>query len=62
MTTFKNKKVTEALTGYLFVAPWLFIFFTFSVFSLVYAISCLSPSTTCLVRRSGGGWKVTRGC
>jgi multiple sugar transport system permease protein len=38
MATFKNKKVTEALTGYLFVAPWLFIFFTFSVFSLVYAL------------------------
>lgn len=38
MATCKNKKVTEALTGYLFVAPWLFIFFTFSVFSLVYAI------------------------
>lgn len=38
MTTFRNKKITEALTGYLFVAPWLFIFFTFSVFSLGYAL------------------------
>jgi len=38
MTTFRHKKITEALTGYLFVAPWLFIFFTFSVFSLGYAL------------------------
>jgi len=38
MARLRNKKTTEALTGYLFVAPWLFIFFTFSVFSLIYAI------------------------
>jgi len=38
MARLRNKKTTEALTGYLFVAPWLFIFFTFSVFSLMYAI------------------------
>jgi len=33
-----RKKVTEALAGYAFISPWLFIFFTFTVFSLGYAI------------------------
>jgi multiple sugar transport system permease protein len=33
-----RKKTLEALTGYLFISPWLFIFFTFIVFSLGYAI------------------------
>jgi multiple sugar transport system permease protein len=37
-TTAINKRVTEALTGYAFLAPWLFIFFTFSIFSLGYAL------------------------
>jgi multiple sugar transport system permease protein len=35
--TQKNKTL-EAITGYLFIAPWLFIFLTFILFSLVYAI------------------------
>lgn len=35
---FSQKKVSEAITGYLFLSPWLFIFFTFSVFSLGYAL------------------------
>lgn len=35
---FSKKKVAEAITGYLFLSPWLFIFFTFSVFSLGYAL------------------------
>ena len=34
----RSKKTLEALTGYLFISPWLFIFFTFIVFSLGYAI------------------------
>ena len=34
---FSRRKFTEALIGYLFISPWLFIFFTFSVFSLGYA-------------------------
>lgn len=33
-----QKKVAEAITGYLFISPWLFIFLTFSVFSLGYAL------------------------
>lgn len=33
-----RKKLSEALTGYAFIAPWIFIFFTFSVFSLGYAL------------------------
>lgn len=33
-----RKKMSEAITGYLFLSPWLFIFFTFSVFSLGYAL------------------------
>ncbi len=34
----KRKKFKEALAGYFFISPWLFIFITFSVFSLGYAI------------------------
>lgn len=38
-TTFASRKrFAEALTGYAFVSPWLFIFFTFVVFSLGYAL------------------------
>jgi multiple sugar transport system permease protein len=33
-----GKKVVEALTGYAFLSPWLFIFFTFIVFSIGYAV------------------------
>jgi multiple sugar transport system permease protein len=38
MSKFNRKKVQEALTGYLFISPWLFIFFTFILFSLGYAL------------------------
>ena len=33
-----HKKNLEAVTGYLFISPWLFIFFTFILGSLVYAL------------------------
>lgn len=32
------RKISEAVTGYLFISPWLIIFTIFSVVSLVYAI------------------------
>jgi len=38
MDTPKRKKTAEALTGYLFISPWLFIFLTFILFSLAYAL------------------------
>ena len=31
-------KISEALTAYMFLSPWLFIFFTFSAFSIAYAL------------------------
>ncbi|MGQ0600534.1 MAG: carbohydrate ABC transporter permease [Anaerolineales bacterium] len=34
----RNKRVTEALVGYAFLSPWLFVFFTFIVFSIGYAV------------------------
>ncbi len=34
----RSKRFTEAVTGYLFLSPWLFIFFTFIVFSLGWAV------------------------
>lgn len=34
----KNKKISEAITGYLFISPWLIIFTIFSIVSLAYAI------------------------
>lgn len=34
----RGKRLTEAVTGYLFLSPWLFIFFTFIVFSLGWAV------------------------
>ncbi|MDX9991929.1 MAG: sugar ABC transporter permease [Anaerolineales bacterium] len=34
----KNKKTSEAVTGYLFISPWLIIFTIFSIVSLAYAI------------------------
>lgn len=34
----RGKRLAEALTGYAFLSPWLFIFFTFVVFSLGYAL------------------------
>jgi multiple sugar transport system permease protein len=37
-TPLRNKRVGEALTGYAFLAPYLFIFFTFVVFSIGYAL------------------------
>jgi len=33
-----RKKTAEAVTGYLFLSPWLFIFLTFILFSLGYAL------------------------
>jgi multiple sugar transport system permease protein len=46
-----RRKTTEALTGYLFISPWLFIFLIFITFSLGYALylsftryNLLSPS------------------
>jgi multiple sugar transport system permease protein len=38
MATLVRRKTTEAVTGYLFLAPWLFIFLTFILFSLGYAL------------------------
>ena len=39
MATMRNRKKTaEALTGYLFITPWLFIFIIFLAFSLGYAL------------------------
>ncbi len=35
---FRRKQIQEALTGYAFIAPFLFIFFTFSVFAIGYAL------------------------
>jgi len=35
---FRNKRVGEAITAYLFLSPWLFIFFTFIIFSLGFAL------------------------
>ncbi|MCC6499376.1 MAG: sugar ABC transporter permease [Anaerolineales bacterium] len=35
---FSRKKITEAVTGYLFLSPWLFVFIVFSAFSLGYAL------------------------
>ncbi len=34
----RRRKASEALTGYLFISPWLFIFIIFILFSLGYAI------------------------
>jgi multiple sugar transport system permease protein len=34
----RRKRLGEALTGYLFLSPWLFIFFTFVVFSIGWAV------------------------
>lgn len=34
---YRRKKFNEALTAYVFLSPWLFIFFTFIVFSIGYA-------------------------
>lgn len=34
----RRSRFNEALTGYLFLSPWLFIFFTFIVFSIGYAL------------------------
>jgi len=36
--TSNRRKVNEAVTGYLFISPWLFILLTFHLFSLVYAL------------------------
>ena len=47
-----RSKAADALTGYLFISPWLFIFIIFISFSLVYALylsftkyNLLSPAT-----------------
>lgn len=34
----QNRKLAEAITGYLFISPWLIIFIIFSVISLIYAV------------------------
>jgi multiple sugar transport system permease protein len=36
--TLKRKRTSEALTGYLFISPWLFILITFHIFSIGYAL------------------------
>ena len=38
MAKLNRKKAGEAVTGYLFLAPWLFIFLTFIIISLGYAL------------------------
>ena len=38
MRAINRKKTAEAITGYLFITPWLFIFVIFIIFSLVYAL------------------------
>jgi multiple sugar transport system permease protein len=38
MRTPNRKKTTESITGFLFISPWLFIFLTFILFSLGYAL------------------------
>ncbi len=38
MANVNRRKTSEALTGYLFLSPWLFIFLTFIVLSLGYAL------------------------
>ncbi len=38
MRASRGKKTVEAITGYLFLSPWLFIFLTFILFSLGYAL------------------------
>jgi multiple sugar transport system permease protein len=38
MATQNRRKSAEAITGYLFLVPWLFIFLTFILFSIVYAL------------------------
>ncbi len=35
---FRSKRVGEAITAYLFLSPWLFVFFTFIIFSLGFAL------------------------
>jgi multiple sugar transport system permease protein len=35
---FRSKRIGEAVTAYLFLSPWLFVFFTFIVFSLGFAL------------------------
>lgn len=37
-STGNSRKVSEAITGYLFISPWLIIFTIFSIVSLVYAV------------------------
>lgn len=34
----KRRRTSEALTGYLFISPWLFILITFHIFSIGYAL------------------------
>ncbi len=38
MRKINRNKALENITGYLFISPWLFIFFTFILFSLGYAL------------------------
>lgn len=38
MTAPSRRKISEALTGYLFIGPWLFIFIAFSVIAIGYAV------------------------
>jgi multiple sugar transport system permease protein len=35
---FSRKKRSEAIIGYIFLSPWLFIFFTFALFSIGYTV------------------------
>ncbi len=37
-TSSKARRMSEALTGYLFISPWLIIFTIFSLISLIYAV------------------------
>lgn len=38
MSRMQNKKLEEAITAYLFLSPWLFVFFVFIVFSIGFAL------------------------
>ena len=38
LRTRERRKTAEAITGYLFIAPWLFIFLIFILFSIIYAL------------------------
>ena len=57
-----NKLERPAISGYLFISPFLIGFFLLTLFPIFMSFYLSFTTITCSGRRSGSGWSITSGC